>query len=319
MSLPHSHGASNAGQPATKYAFHDGHIVPIAEAHVSVTCTTFHYGIGCFAGIRAFWNDERDQLYIFRAEDHYRRLLNSAKFLMSEIVHTNAELIGITADLMRKEGWRQNVYIRPIIYKDDGVFRVQLHDSTDKISIFSQPVGSYIKSDGALSVGFSTWRRVDDNAIPARGKIAGTYINSALAKTEAVMNGFQEALVLNQDGHVSEASAANLFMVRDGVLITPPITDNVLEGITRKTIIEFGRSDFGMEVVERSIDRSELYLADEAFFCGTGVGVAAIGKVDHRLVGDGNTGPVAQKMLDLYQRVVTGRVEKYMDWLTPVY
>lgn len=303
----------------TKYAFHDGHIVPIAEAHVSITCTTFHYGIGCFAGIRAFWSEVNQQLYIFRAFDHYKRLLGSAKFLMSDIGHSNSELIGITADLLRKEGWRQNVYIRPIIYKDDGVFRVQLHDSTDKLAIFSQPVGHYIKADGALSVGFSSWRRVDDNAIPARGKISGTYINSALAKTEAVMNGFDEALVLTQDGHVSEASAANFFMVRDGVLITPPITDNVLEGITRKTMIQFGRDDLGMEVVERSIDRSELYLADEAFFCGTGVGVAAIGKIDHRLVADGKAGPVATKLLELYQKVVTGQMAKYADWLTPVY
>ena len=303
----------------TKYAFHNGSIVPIADAHVSITCTTFHYGIGCFAGIRAFWSEKDEQLYIFRAHDHYKRLLNSAKFLMSDIGYSNAELIEITAELLRKEEWRQNVYIRPIIYKDDGVFRVQLHDSTDKIAIYSQPVGAYIKADGALKVGVSSWRRVDDNAIPARGKISGTYINSALAKTEAVKNGYDEALVLTDDGHVSEASAANFFMVRDGVLITPPITDNVLEGITRKSIIEWGRSDFGMEVVERSIDRSELYLADEAFFCGTGVGVAAIGQVDGRLVGDGKVGPTAAKMLALYQKVVTGQESKYASWLTPVY
>ncbi|NQV74231.1 branched-chain amino acid transaminase [bacterium] len=303
----------------TKYAFHNGSIVPIADAHVSITCTTFHYGIGCFAGIRAFWSEKDEQLYIFRAYDHYKRLLNSAKFLMSDVGYSNAELIEITAELLRKEEWRQNVYIRPIIYKDDGVFRVQLHDSTDKLAIYSQPVGAYIKADGALKVGVSSWRRVDDNAIPARGKISGTYINSALAKTEAVKNGYDEALVLTDDGHVSEASAANFFMVRDGVLITPPITDNVLEGITRKSIIEWGRSDFGMEVVERSIDRSELYLADEAFFCGTGVGVAAIGQVDGRLVGDGKVGPTSEKMLALYQKVTTGQVEKYKQWLTPVY
>jgi len=303
----------------TKYAYHEGAIRPISEAHISVTCTTFHYGIGCFGGLRAFWSDRDKQLYLFRPADHYRRLLNSAKFLMSDIGKTNAELVALTVELLRKEEWKENVYIRPIIYKDDGVFRVQLHDSTDKLAIFSHPVGAYIKGDGALKVGFSTWRRVDDNAIPARGKISGTYINSALAKTEAVMNGFQEALVLNQDGHVSEASAANLFVVRDGVVITPPITDNVLEGITRKTIIEFAREDMGLEVVERSIDRSELYLVDEAFFCGTGVGVAAIGSIDHRLIDDGNTGPIAAKMLAHYQNVVTGGVPKYKSWLTPVY
>jgi branched-chain amino acid aminotransferase len=303
----------------TKFAYYDGAIVPIEDARVSVTCTTFHYGIGCFGGLRAFWNEDREQLYIFRTADHFKRLLNSAKFLMSDVGLSIDELSEITVELLRKEGWRQNVYIRPIIYKDDGVFRVQLHDSTDKITIFSQPVGHYIKSDGALSVGFSSWRRVDDNVIPARGKICGTYVNSALAKTEAVLNGFQEALVLNQDGHVSEASAANLFMVRDGVLITPPITDNVLEGITRRAVIHFAREDFGLEVVERSIDRSEMYLADEAFFCGTGVGVAAIGEIDHRQIGDGKSSAVAKKIHDMYMRVVTGQEEKYMDWLTPVY
>jgi len=302
----------------TKFAFHEGSIVPIADAQISVTCTTFHYGIGCFAGIRAFWSQEDEQLYMFRVDEHLKRLLNSAKFLLCDIGYSGDELRDIIVRLLQKEEWRQNVYIRPIIYKDDGVFRVQLHDATDKISIFSQPVGDYIKADGALSVGFSTWRRVDDNVIPARGKISGTYVNSALAKTEAVLNGFQEALVLTQDGHVSEASAANLFIVRDGVLITPPITDNVLEGITRKSIIQFAREDFGLEVVERSIDRSELYLAEEAFFCGTGVGVAAIGEVDHRAIGDGETGPIARQMLAHYLSVVTGQESKYEDWLTPI-
>jgi branched-chain amino acid aminotransferase len=303
----------------TKYAFFEGAIVPIEDAHVSITCNTLHYGIGCFGGLRAFWNEEHDELYLFKPHDHFRRLLNSARFLLCELDYTIEQLTDITVELLRKEGWKQNVYIRPIVYKDDGVFRVQLHDSNDKLAIFSQPVGSYIKADGALSVGFSSWRRVDDNAIPARGKVCGTYVNSALAKSEAVLNGYQEALVLNQDGHVSEASAANLFIVRDGVLITPPITDNVLEGITRKAVIQFARDDFGLEVVERSIDRSELYLADEAFFCGTGVGVAAIGEIDHRVVGNGNSWPIAERMLTQYMRVVTGREEKYRSWLTPIH
>lgn len=303
----------------TKFAYYDGGIVPIEDAHVSITCTTLHYGIGCFGGLRAFWNDEHEQLYVFRTHDHFKRLLNSAKFLLCNVGLSIDQLTEITVDLLRKEAWRQNVYVRPIVYKEDGIFRVQLHDSTDKLAIFSQPVGHYIKSDGALSVGISSWRRIDDNVIPARGKICGTYVNSALAKTEAVLNGFQEALVLNQDGHVSEASAANLFIVRDGVLITPPITDNVLEGITRHSIIQFARDDFGLEVIERSIDRTEMYIADEAFFCGTGVGVAVIGEIDHRQIGSGDSSPIAEQIHDLYKRVVTGQEEKYLHWLTPVY
>ncbi len=303
----------------TKFAYFEGAIVPFEDAHVSISCNTLHYGTGCFGGLRAYWNEDHQELYLFRPHDHFRRLLNSAKFLLCDLSYTIEELTNITVQLLRKEAWTQNVYIRPIVYKDDGVFRVQLHDSNDKLAIFSQPVGSYIKSDGALSVGLSSWRRVDDNVIPARGKVNGTYVNSALAKSEAVLNGFQEALVLNQDGHVSEASAANLFIVRDGVVITPPITDNVLEGITRRVVIHFAREDFGLEVVERSIDRSELYLADEAFFCGTGVGVAAIGSVDHRRVGDGSEYPIASRMQALYMNVVTGNEPRYMDWLVPIH
>ena len=209
-------------------------------------------------------------------------------------------------------------YIRPIVYKDDGVFRVWLHDATDKIAIFSQPVDRYIKADKGAKVCVSAWRRVDDTAIPARGKVNGAYVNSALVKSDAMLSGFDDALVLNQDGHVSEGSAANFMMVRDGALITPPITSNLLEGITRRTLIRLAQAELGLEVVERNIDRTELYLADEAFFCGTGAQVAAIGSIDHRLVGEGGVGPLTRQIRDLYFQVVTGQTPDYMDWLTPV-
>jgi len=301
----------------TTLAYFEGEFVPIEQAHVSITCNTLHYGTGCFGGIRAHWNERREQLYLFRVHDHYERVLNSAKLLLCELDYTVEQLAEITVELLSREGWRENVYIRPLVYKDDGIFRVWLHDSNDKIAIFSQTVGSYIKTEG-LNVGVSSWRRVDDTVMPARGKINGTYVNSALAKSDAMLSGFDEAIVLNQDGHVSEASAANLMIVRKGVVITPPVTANILEGITRRTVMQLVRDEMGMEVVERNIDRSELYLADEAFFCGTGVQIAAISSVDHRAVGDGETGPITRQITDLYARVVMGEEAKYMDWLTPI-
>ena len=198
------------------------------------------------------------------------------------------------------------------------MFRVWLHDSNDKIAIFSQAVGSYIKADRGAKVCVSAWRRVDDTALPARGKVNGAYVNSALVKSDAMLSGFDEAIVLNQDGHVSEGSAANFMMIRDGVIITPPVTSNLLEGVTRRTIIQLARDELGLEVLEREIDRTELYLAEEAFFCGTGVQIAANGSIDHRQVGNGGTGPITQQLRDLYFRVVLGEETKYIDWLTPV-
>lgn len=302
----------------TKLAYFEGQIVPIEQAKVSITCNTLHYGTGCFGGIRAYWNEEKEQLYAFRLIDHYTRFLNSAKLLLCNFDYTPQKLADITVELLSREGWQQNVYVRPIAYKDDDVFRVWLHDSTDKIAIFSQPVGKYLKADAGAKVCVSAWRRVDDTAIPARGKVNGAYVNSALVKSDAMLSGFDDAIVLNQDGHVSEGSAANFMMVRDGVLLTPPVTSNLLEGITRRTILHLAAKELGLDVVERNIDRTELYLAEEAFFCGTGVQVAAIGSIDHRTVGSGGTGSITQQLRDLYFRVVTGEEPKYMEWLTPV-
>jgi branched-chain amino acid aminotransferase len=303
----------------TTLAYFEGEIVPIAQANVSITCNTLHYGTGCFGGLRGYWNADHQQLYVFRILDHYQRFLNSTKLLLCRLDTTKEQLAKITLDLLRREGWRENCYIRPIAYKDDGVFRVWLHDATDKVAIFSQSVGKYIDADKGANVCVSSWRRVDDTAMPARGKVNGTYVNSALAKSEAMLNGFDEAIVLNQDGHVSEASAANFMMVRDGTVITPPLTANLLEGITRRSVIHLIREELGLELIERNIDRSELYLCDEAFFCGTGVQIAAIGAVDHRPVGTGGTGPVTQQLRELFFRVVTGEEPKYQHWLTPVY
>lgn len=302
----------------TTLAYFEDQFVPIDQAKVSVMCNTLHYGTGCFGGIRAYWNEQQGQLYGFRFQDHYRRFLNSAKLLHCRFPYTPEQLSAITVELVQREGWRQNVYIRPLAYKDDGIYRVWLQDSTDKLTIFSQPVGGYIKVDKGAKVCVSAWRRVDDTAIPARGKINGTYVNSALIKTDAMLSGFDDALVLNQDGHVAEGSAANFMMVRDGVLITPPITANLLEGITRKSLLLLARQELGLEVVEREIDRSELYLCDEAFYCGTGAQVTPISSIDHRPVGNGEVGAITSQLREIFFGVVQGNLPQYQHWLTPI-
>ena len=302
----------------TKYAYFEGEIVPIEQAKVSIMCNTFNYGTGCFGGIRGYWNADRQQLYVFRILDHYRRFLDSARILLSKLDYTPEQLAEITVDLVAREGWQQNCYIRPIAYKADESIVVRLHDLDDKVAIFSQPVGNYLPIAEGITVGSSSWRRVDDTMIPARGKIIGSYANSALIRSEAQLNGFNDAIVLNQDGQVSEGSAANFAMIRNGVLVTPPISSNILEGITRRTVLQLAQEEMGLSVEVREIDRSEVYLAEEAFFCGTGAQVSPIVEVDHRLVGTGKVGPVVAELQALYFRVVKGEVEKYDHWLTPV-
>lgn len=302
-----------------QYAFFEGRIVPYSEAKVGVMTHSLNYGTGCFGGIRGYWNDEEEQLFIFRPFDHYRRFLQSAKLLCMDLGHDEDDLTNITLDLMRAENFRQDCYIRPLAYKADEIIGVKLNGLRDALTIFGIPFGRYVDNEEGAHVTISSWRRVDDNSIPARGKITGSYANSAFIKTDALMAGFDEAIVLNQDGHVSEGSAENLFMLRDGIVVTPPGSDNILQGITRRTLIRLIRDELGLEVMERSIDRTELYLAEELWFSGTGVQIAAITRIDHRPVADGKMGPVVREVRDLFFEVVRGRHPKYRHWCTPVY
>ncbi|MBI5671326.1 MAG: branched-chain amino acid transaminase [Chloroflexi bacterium] len=303
----------------TRFAFFKGRIVPIEEAKISVMTHALNYGTGVFGGLRGYWNEEQEQLYVFRIRDHMRRFLQSASLIRIQLKYTVDELVEIVTELLRREGFRENCYIRPLAYKSSELIGVRLHNLDDDVTIFSLPFGRYIQNEEGAHVCFSAWRRVEDNAIPARGKIVGAYANSALIKTDAALAGYDEAIVLNENGHISEMSAANFFLIRDGVAITPPVQSNVLEGIVRRSLIQLLRDEMGVEVVERDIDRTELYIADEAFMCGTGVQVAAITKVEHRPIGTGQLGPITGQLRDLFFDVVTGRVPKYRDWVTPVY
>lgn len=303
----------------TQYAFFRGAIVPIQEAKISVMTHAFNYGTGCFEGIRAYWNAEEEQLFVFRLKEHFERLLRSCRILRIELPYSADEMCTFTVDLLRREGYREDSYIRPLAYKADEVIGVRLHDLRDEVTIFSTPFGRYIEKEEGAHVCISSWQRVDDNATPARAKITGAYINSALAKTDAVLSGYDEALVLTATGHISEGSAENFFMMRNGKLITPPVTSNILEGITRDTIMTLAYEEMGLKTTERNIDRSEIYICEEAFLCGTGVQIAAITQVEHRPVGTGSIGPVVSRLRELYFEVVRGQYRKYRSWCTPVY
>lgn len=301
------------------HAYFRGKIVPYADAKVGVLTNALNYGTAAFGGIRGYWNDSEQQMFLFRPVDHYRRLLNSARILMMKFEHTPESLTQVTIDLLRLDGLRQDVYIRPLAYKADEAIGVKLHGLIDEISIVSVPFFGYVSNDTNAHVTFSSWRRLDDNMIPARGKISGAYAASALIKSDAVLAGFDEALVLSADGHVSEASAMNLFMVRDGELITPPVTENILEGITRRSLIQVIRDELGMSVIERPIDRTEIFICDELFLSGTAAQVTAVTQVDHRPIGSGEMGEVTAKLRVLFNDIVHGRVEKYRHWTTPVF
>jgi branched-chain amino acid aminotransferase len=238
---------------------------------------------------------------------------------MMEVRQSPEELAEITVELLRRDGLREDVYLRPIVYKSSESIGVRLHNLDADITIFGVPFGQYIDTEGGIRAQVSSWRRTDDNAIPARAKITGAYVNGALAKSEAQLNGFDEAIVLTADGHVSEGSAENLFMVKDGVLLTPPITDNILEGITRGRFMEIARDELKREVVIRSIDRTELYTADEVFLCGTGAQISPVIEIDRRMVGSGRPGELTRELARIYFDAVRGKLPAYRDWLTPVY
>jgi branched-chain amino acid aminotransferase len=301
------------------FVFYKGRVVPYSDVKFGVLTHAMNYGTAVFGGLRAYWNDDEKQLFVFRPQDHFRRFLQSSKLLCMELNLTGDDLVKGLIDLIRTEGHHEDLYIRPLAFYSDELIGVRVHDLTAEASIVVLPFGQYNKNEENMHVTVSSWRRIDDNTIPARGKIAGAYVNSAFIKTDAVRAGFDEAIVLNADGHISEGSAANFFLLRNGGLATPPITDNVLEGITRRTVIQLIRDELRMEVQERQIDRTELYLADEMFFCGTGAQISAITRVDHRAVGTGRMGEITARLRNLYFDVVRGRVAKYRDWCYPVY
>jgi branched-chain amino acid aminotransferase len=302
-----------------KEIFMNGEFIAAEQGVIPIRTHGFSYGTGCFEGIRGYWNEDDQQVYLFRLREHYERLLRSCKILQITLPYTVEQLVEISIELVKRNGQRHDVYLRPMAYKGDQIIGVRLHNLEDHLIITSEPVGDYIDISG-LHCCVSTWRRVDDNAIPARAKITGAYINSAFAKSEAMQNGFDEAIMLTHDGHVSEGSAENIFLIMNGEFVTPAPTENILLGITRDTVIELAHREFGRITRERQIDRTELYVADEILLCGTGAQIAPVFKVDHRPVGAGTIGPISKALQQLYFDVVRGHIPDYRaQWCTPVY
>jgi branched-chain amino acid aminotransferase len=301
-----------------KEAFFKGKFVPFGAAKVSIMCHAFNYGTACFEGIRAYYNPKKKESYIFRLAEHYERLHRSCKIVRIKLKYSVKELCDLTAELVKRNGYQEDVYIRPLAYKSEEKIGLGLTGVEDDFCIFLSPFGKYLDTSKGIKVGVSTWRRIDDSSIPARAKLTGSYINSSLAKSEALENGFDEAIMLSMDGHVSEGSGENIFLVRHGHLLTPYLADNILEGITRHTVTEIAGKEMGLKVEERSVDRTELYVADEIFLCGTGAEITPVTEVDHRPVGDGKIGPITKKIQDLYFAAVKGETDKYSDWRTAV-
>jgi branched-chain amino acid aminotransferase len=300
------------------WAYHRGDFVPFAEATISIATHAFNYGTGCFEGIRGYWNGDHEEVYVVRLLDHLRRMARSAHMLRIELPKSPEDLAQIATELIRRGEYREDVYIRPIAYKATPVIRVGLLGLQDAYTCFTAPMGAYHDIEHGLSVTVSGWRRNDDNAIPARGKVTGGYINAALAIADAQDAGFDEAIMLTGDGHVSEASSANIFLVTEGVLVTPSVTDDILVGITRAAVMELA-DDLKVPVQQRKVDRTELYGADEIFLCGTGVQVAPVIRVDGRAVGEGKIGEITRSIQDRYLAAAHGELDEYRHWLTPVY
>ena len=272
----------------TSYAYFRQQYMPLAEAKISIMTHCLHYGTAIFEGIRGNWNSKHKQIYLFRLREHYERLHKGCRLLKIDLPHTIDELCQITVELVAKCGFEEDLYIRPLAYKSSESLGVRIHNLEDSFLVFAMPWGPYLDVDKAKCA-VSSWRRPDDNVIPPQIKITGLYINNALAKTEAVLNGMDEAIMLTPGGHVSEGSGENIFLVINGKLVTPASYNNILLGITRDTVIKLARDELGIETIERPIDRNELYTADECFLTGTAAHITPTAEIDHRRIGTKRT------------------------------
>ncbi len=302
-----------------KVVYFKGEFVDESKATISVFSHALHYGTGCFEGIRAYYNKEKDKLYAFRMADHYKRLLQSAKILFMHIPYGESQLCKITLELLQKNFSQTDIYIRPLAFKSDpAVGNFNLQTLKDDLLIYTTPLGRYLNTEKGIRCNISSWTRVFDNSIPPRAKITGSYVNTALAKTESLLAGYDEALFLDRDGHIIEGSAENIFIVQNGIIITPIVSDGILQGITRETIIQLAKDDLHLTVLERSIDRSEIYQADEVFLVGTGAEVTPVIEIEGRKIGDGAIGKITKEMKDIYYKMVHGEYAKYEKYITEV-
>src|SRR4030088_1723942 len=312
------HAAKKPAPHPNTWVFHEGEFGRYNDVRLGLMTHALHYGTGVFEGIRAYWNPKQEQLYLLEAAAHYERMRRSANVMRMTLPYSTEELINFTIELLRRNQFKSDVYVRPLLYTSSEEIGVRLHNLKHSFFIYAIPFGNYVEIESGIRCMVSSWRRLPDESLPPRAKITGSYAQSALAKTEAVENGFDEAIVLTMDGHVSEGSAENLFLYKDGVFVTPAVTDDILEGVTRALITRLIREELGKTVVERSIDRTELYTCDELLLCGTGAQISPVIEVDHRPVGDGKVGEFTQELQSIYFGAVRGESPKHKDWTIPV-
>ena len=307
-----------AAHPNT-WVFYNGEFGRYHDTKVGLMTHALHYGTSCFEGIRAYWNAKQEQLYLLQAPAHYERLRRSANVMQMTVPHSTEELVNLTIDLLRRNQFKSDVYVCLLLYASSEDIGVRLHNLEHSFFIYAIPFGNYVEIDDGIRCMVSSWRRLPDQSLPARAKITGSYAQAALAKSEAVESGFDEAIVLTIDGHVSEGSAENIFMLKDRTFVPPPVTDDILEGVTRTLLIDVIKDELGLPVVERSIDRTELYTCDELLLCGTGAQISPVIEVDRRMVGSGRVGEFTQELQNIYFGAVRGESAKYKDWTIPVY
>jgi len=292
--------------------------VPESDSRVPLLTHCLQYGTGVFEGIRAHFDHASEEMLLFRAFDHFDRMAHNVKFLNLRLPLPPAELVRVAVELIRLNDFRTDTYVRPIAFKSSTRVGVTLPDE-ETFAMVAVPMGAYLDTTHGLHCGVSSWRRLQDNSIPCRAKICGAYVNSALAAQEARDRGFDEAIFLNEAGHVAEGSAMNLFLVRQGRLVTPDPASGILEGITRDTVMTLAREllDVGTDI--RPVDRTELYVADEVFLCGTAARIAPVIRIDGREVGNGKIGDLTVELQRRYDSVVRGRLAEYRSWVEPVY
>jgi len=300
-------------------SFFKGKITPLEDAKVGIMTHALHYGTGVFEGIRGNWNEDKDAIVVFRLREHYDRMIRGCKILNIELPYSVDDLIGITTELIKKCGYKEDIYIRPLAYKsEEKVANLKLHELASDFTLMIVPFGNYIDNEKSIKCQTSSWRRPDDSMMPTGVKLSGLYTTSILAKTEAIMAGFDEAILLNHDGSVSEGSGENLFMVIGDEIITPAETENCLLGITRDCVVEIAKNEMNIDVSSRKIHRSEIYLADEIFLTGTAAHITSVGSLDNRKIGNNDVGPLTKELQSIYFKAVRGNNSKYQKWCTEV-
>jgi branched-chain amino acid aminotransferase len=306
-------------QHPNSWVYFDGRFMRYHDARVGLVAHALHHGTACFEGIRAYWNEERAQLFLLQARAHYERLHRSARVLHMTLTESPETLTELTLELLRRNDLRQDAYVRPILFKSGEVIVPAMDGIAETFAIYVTPYGKHANGSDGIRCMVSSWRRIPEQAVPLHAKITGVYINSALMKSEAIRHGYDEAISLTIDGHVCEGSVANLFMLKNGAFVTPPVHDDILEGITRQLLMDVIRRDLQLEVVERSIDRSELYTCDELLLCGTGAEILPVVEVDRCSVGTGRVGPLSCRLMSIYMSSARGESGAYADWTVPVW